>query len=119
MTELDADLLHRERSPGRAFDLHGDLAAIPEIYVDGISGGGVGPAIARIDFYTTVTMVAEEGFPQVEKRRVKVRLVMPTQNWVEGVASLMGQLQNSAVPLLEAVDQQKKILSAALLKQTP
>lgn len=100
----DRKPMRSERVPGRMFDLYeGDPT---EIYVDGFSGLIGGAVVSRIDFHSVLNIEEEEGFKEpVEKRVLRLRLVMPTLQLIEAVANILKGMKESEPQLMASQEQ--------------
>ncbi len=94
-----------ERAPGRRYDLFGG-AAVPEVYVDGLSEIMLGAYVSRLTLHTTESLVQEGDSPvPVEQRRVKLRLVLPTPTLVEIAQLVLNNVTANAGMLSAALTQ--------------
>jgi hypothetical protein len=60
--------------------------ALPTVYVDGIAGMGAGAAISHIEFFAIVDLQqdSDPNLGPLETREIKLRMTMPTLQFLEG-----------------------------------
>lgn len=80
MTEKS--LVRSERGPEGNYDLLEPEAGVPEIYVDGFVGISFSVSTIKLDLYSSTGIEHIEG-KQIDRRELKLRLVMPTGNFLE------------------------------------
>jgi hypothetical protein len=93
-------LLHQTREPGRNFALYAG-EQIATINVDGLAGIQGSGVLSHLDFFS-VDAIQPDPDPKMgvrETRSVRVRIVMPTAQLLEGFANLLTVL----LPQLDAI----------------
>ena len=75
-------VIQSERGPDSDYDVLEAEEGTPEIYVDGFSGLTFSVSTVRLDLYSVIGFTTEDD-KKIEKRLLKVRLVLPTVNFLE------------------------------------
>ncbi len=101
-------LIRRSREENLNFDLYEVESGVEEVYVDGSTATALSPSVAKIEFYTTAA--PDESDPKVEKRILKLRLIMPTSTWVELCAKALLSVSENRETILPFFDADKKKL---------
>ena len=118
----DKKPIRQSRVPGQIFDLYGAEDEVPEVYVDGFIGTYLSPSVAKINFFIAVGSDEDEQGVPIEKRVLKLRLVLPTSAWIETCAKTLTSIAEQKGTLLTSFDQNKesvlKYLDAVELEET-
>ena len=89
--------------PSAPYELIEPEAPAEELYVDGFVGQTVSSGVIKTNLYTLAGL-KQDGDAVVEQRRVRLRLVMPTANFIEMCAATLGTLRSHESDLREAFD---------------
>jgi len=116
----DKSLVAQERAPGRSYDLY-EGSDVVEVYVDGASGAMIGPSVARMRFHTVTDASPLEGVAGelLEKREVKLRVIMPTPTFVEFLLNSLKGVTDNKENLSVAAENQKTALLDILSRVKP
>ena len=102
MTEKS--LIRSERGPDSNFDLLEPAAGVPEIYIDGFVGITFSVSTVKIDLYTSTGLKQTEG-KQIDQRELKLRLVVPTGNFLELCKKSLQTMPNNKESIDIAIQQ--------------
>jgi len=107
--ESDDKLLISSREPGRVSDLY-DNAKLEALYVDGVGQILMGSAVSRLSFFSTIDLEDQKIGVLVEKRKLDLKLVIPTIALVEFAAGILA----SAISEREAITGPNKALNESI-----
>jgi hypothetical protein len=99
-------LLHQNREPGRNFALY-RADDRQTFYADGIAGIVGSANVTHLEFFV-VTDSEVDNDPNMgfrETREVKLRVTMPTLQFLEGYANLLSMIQGNLDGIAAATDQ--------------
>ena len=105
-------LVRSERKPNLNYDLLETEAGPAELYVDGFVGQTIGSSVIKTNLYTAIGIKAEGKVP-IEQRMLTLRLVMPTDHFIEMCINTLTSLSKESKVLHKMLaEHQEKILKA-------
>ena len=108
-------LLQKMDEPGRRFEIYAAENPL-DLYVDGIANVIGGAATSRIDFFNTQFAEPLANGEMFETRQVRVRVVIPTAQFLEGVIHLVTQLGTVEGQIAAGMEQYKNAVLTLLQK---
>lgn len=103
-------LVRQERVQGRMYDLYEGHDTI-EVFVDGSSGAMISPAVCRMQFHTVIDVEkAADSNEVIERRELKLKVVIPTPQFVEFLLNTLSAVAQNNEALLAGVEDYKQTL---------
>lgn len=103
----------KERAPAANYDILESEAGPDEVYVDGYVGQAITPSVIKTGFYSVIGVENEDDV-LVEQRLVKIRVVMPTVNFMEMCANTLRTLATRGADVEGMLDQHRSQISKIL-----
>ena len=114
-------VIHSERGPDLEYDVLEAEDGTPEIYVDGFTGLTLSISTVKLDLYS-LTGLATENDKKIEQRLLKLRLVLPTVNFLDLCKKSLESMRGSEEEINKSIanygDQIRKHMMTATAEPT-